>query len=219
MTSALDIRLAIVELHETSRMPLEVTAGSYVEPLSAAGYSVNAKRVGLALRALGFDMVSKQRARLCRCRTSKCDYPLDKRCLTPRKRADGKPRKSHAVITSPPVWRKPLAWSTEVHAQRRLSRSHHLKSNQVARASDVSFHNGELLDKAIEKALTERKGSLDHRGLLKAAISDVVNDLWQDAIPRRELADWLGEDPKVMNRAGLEQRARGLVRAAARSRT
>ncbi len=214
MASSLELRLAIVELHQAGKLPIEVTAEDHVELLTQIGVQANARRIGRALIALRFEVVSQKRQRKCRCRTSQCDWPLEQRCRAPRKRSDGKARKSHMVVVRPRVWRRPLAWSPEVHAQLRLSRSHALKSNQVARASDVAFHNGELLNKAIDHALTSRDAPLDHRGILKAAIKEVVDDLWEDAIPRRELAEWLGEDPTVMNRAGLESRTRGLVRLA-----
>lgn len=209
-TAPLEVRLGIVRLHNSETMPIEVTAESYLGPLAEVGVRANAMKVGQALKALGFEMVHEKRTRRCRCTGAQCEHAHEKRCKAPR-------GKSHNVIIQPRTWIRPSAWSPEVLAQLRLKDSYFLSTSQVDAATDRAHHNGEIMEKAIEIAVTSSDKPLDAPGLLKGATAAAVNDRWNNSVPIVDLASWLGEDPTVMSLGGLEARTRMMVKVATKS--
>ena len=201
----LDLRLAIVELHNAGKIPVEATADDHVPHIPGA----NPRSIGIALRALDFEVAVAPRAKRCKCRGKRCAYMP---ALMAGERCRGTYRRRSKFVMTLRVWRRPSAWSPIISAQLRLKRTHGLATRHIARTSDAAFRNGELLNAAVDRILGTRDVQLGDRGALRSAIREVVDDVWSDAIPRRELAEWLGEDPSVLNRRGLESRVKGLVR-------
>ena len=109
----------------------------------------------------------------------------------------------------------PRKWPEIFQRQRELRRAG-LSAACVITATDSAAGIPDIIKLAIQR-MDISDTSLNKRGGMKANIKEVIREIYReltrDSIPRRQLAEWLGEDAEA-NVPALEARVRGLIRFA-----
>lgn len=131
---------------------------------------------------------------------------------TPLKRVRNKPN-------IPAVYKVPARFPESVKMERRLRRRG-FSVGQVKNMMRQAANAPDIVDKAIGKLLVKNV-PVEKRGALGRAIREVIvamhEEMTYDLVTRREIAEWIGESPK-MHKSALENRIRGLVKFQNRSK-
>ncbi len=234
--NAIELRLRIYEALADSSPTKTVTAQDVADLIGPP--TANARSVGHALKALGFEQIKPQRNGrkfYCFCYSSEPSKTITKKDRSKRviegqanaaewfQTHTGRPRGIQKWKLGhegngcgskqepvPAIWRRPARWPAIIETQQRL-KDMHVPSAAIDRHSRAAVVD-DYLQRALEDLMVNHgSGSAKKRGMLAAQIRETIETFYNDSISLKDLAVMIGEKHDA-DRAAVLNRVQGLVR-------